>query len=59
MKKKIVAFLVTTAITALARTGCGQTGSIAVTGSDTESTGAVSYTHLEKQDRLLTISMYL
>lgn len=39
MKKKIVAFLLTTAITALALTGCGQTGSIAGTGSDTESTG--------------------
>lgn len=39
MKKKIVAFLLTTAITALAFTGCGQTGSIAGTGSDTESTG--------------------
>lgn len=39
MKKKIVAFLLTTAITALALTGCGQTGSIAGTGSDIESTG--------------------
>ena len=39
MKKKIVAFLLTTAITALALTGCGQTGSIAGTGSNTESTG--------------------
>lgn len=39
MKKKIVAFLLTTAIIALALTGCGQTGSIAGTGSDTESTG--------------------
>lgn len=39
MEKKIVAFLLTTAITALALTGCGQTGSIAGTGSDTESTG--------------------
>lgn len=39
MKKKIVAFLLTTAITALDLTGCGQTGSIAGTGSDTESTG--------------------
>lgn len=39
MKKKIVAFLLTTAITALALTGCGQTGSIAGTGSDAESTG--------------------
>lgn len=39
MKKKIVAFFLTTAITALALTGCGQTGSIAGTGSDTESTG--------------------
>ena len=39
MKKRVLGLLLTTAITALALTGCGQTGSIAGTGSDTESTG--------------------
>ncbi len=39
MKKRVLGLLLTTAITALALTGCGQTGSIASTGSDTESTG--------------------
>mgnify|MGYP004689472459 CR=1 FL=1 len=39
MKKRVLGLLLTTAITALALTGCGQTGSIAGTGSDTKSTG--------------------
>ena len=42
MKKRVLGLLLTTAITALALTGCGQTGSIASTGSDTESTGEES-----------------
>ena len=42
MKKRVLGLLLTTAITALALTGCGQTGSIASTGSDAESTGEES-----------------